>query len=169
MSSLSGGKLHSGPASLTFANGSITHVTELEIRFQPKTATAPDLQDGHGTLAVTCPEKSIAVGVKTLAMSRDAFSWASGFNGNTYEIGNAKVLRLDHSIRTLPTGSVVVAFTRDDGTAMRLFIKKAIAVPGEAATRLMKGQFSEFAFALLEVDPGDGTALGGTFEEGDIG
>lgn len=159
--------MFTGPATITFAGASITHADNCEIVLSPGVVMKADVLGSQGVLTAMCPTKGIAVNVQEAEMGTDSFSRASGYNGNVNEVGSARVLNLDTSIVTLPEGSAAIAWTRPDGMAMRLFLKRAICVPQSQSVKLSNQSFSEFTYQLLMVDPGDNSHIGGTFEEGD--
>lgn len=166
---IKGNHLFTGPATIVFAGNTIDTATDCEIQFDPKVLVAPDPAGDFLALDVMCPEKSINIIVKDSAMNADTFSSSSGYNGNVNQIGGMKILTLDDSIRTLPEGTAAVAFTRPaDGKSFRLFLKRAKKVPQGQSVKLSKSAFSEFAYMLIGVTPGDGSSVLGFFEEGTL-
>jgi len=159
--------MFTGPATITFAGAGIAHADNCEIVLNPTVLIKGDVLGSHGVLDAVCPIKGIAVNVQDAEMSLDAFSRASGYNGNTTEPSTTtKVLRLDTSVVTLPEGACAIAWTRDDAKTMRLYLKRAKVIPQSQSVKLTNQAFAEFTYQLLMADPGDNTDLAGTFEEG---
>lgn len=166
MSALDGGKLFTGPATVVFGGAEISHATEVEIRLEPKVLEAPDVAKAGGPLDITCPQKGITIFVRDASVTVDSVAAASGYS-TISQVGGAKVLTFDEAVRTLPHGSVSVAFSRNDGTSCRLFLKRVVRVPQSQAAALSKSSFTNFSYAFVKLDPADGTNVAGQFEEGD--
>ena len=152
---------------LIFGGNTVAYAQTIEIEMAPTVLTAANVVQSGGIVGHSVPQRDITVRCVLNQIDADTFRWMSGFWGNVEQTGSQTKINLDQSVARPQYGTLTVATTTIDGTSIRLWLKKAEAVPVAQTWSIGKEAYTAWTVEFRMCDPADGSQVPGSFAIGD--
>jgi len=155
--------LHIGPVTVTFGTGAIEYAFGVVIRPSATVVEAPDIESACAPLDVRVTNRRLDVYLKVADMTASTMARVLGISQSS--IRPDGTIAPSSSDTAVDIGAASVSYIRNDGTAIRWYIKRAGAVPTSAEIPVGKGQFTTADYLLRTLHPQDNTQIPYHYEE----